>query len=31
MMVRTLELEEFRNYHRFRAEFSPRINVIFGD
>lgn len=31
MMVRTLELEGFRNYRSFSADFAPGVNVIYGE
>ena len=31
MIVRSLCLEAFRNYHRLETEFSPQVNVIWGD
>lgn len=31
MIIRSLYLEEFRNYHRLETEFSPHVNVIWGD
>ena len=31
MIVRSLELEGFRNYDRFTAEFAPGVNVIYGE
>ncbi len=31
MNVRTLELEGFRNYAAFRAEFAPGVNLIYGE
>ena len=31
MIVRTLHLEDFRNYRTLEAAFSPQVNVIYGD
>lgn len=31
MIVRSLELEGFRNYDRLAAEFHPQVNLIYGD
>ena len=31
MIVRALELEGFRNYADLKAEFSPGVNVIYGE
>ena len=31
MIVKALELEQFRNYIRFQAEFHPRVNLIYGE
>ncbi len=31
MIVKALELEQFRNYVRFQAEFHPRVNLIYGE
>ena len=31
MIVRRLELEDFRNYRRLEAEFSDSTNVIIGE
>lgn len=31
MIVHSLELEQFRNYIHFVAEFHPRVNFIYGD
>jgi len=31
MIVRSLELASFRNYETLRAEFSPGVNVIYGE
>lgn len=31
MIVRSLTLESFRNYARFTGEFSPNVNVIWGE
>ncbi len=31
MIIRRLELENFRNYRRLETEFSPHTNVIIGD
>ena len=31
MIVRRIDLEQFRNYCRFEGEFSPKVNVIWGE
>lgn len=31
MIVKALELEQFRNYVRFYTEFHPRVNLIYGE
>ena len=31
MIVRSLELEGFRNYDRLAAEFHPQVNLIYVD
>ena len=31
MIIRTLELDYFRNYVHLEAQFDPRINLIYGD
>ena len=31
MIVRTLHLEDYRNYHALDVDFSPQVNVIYGD
>ena len=31
MIVRRVALEHFRNYTRFQGEFSPKVNVIWGE
>lgn len=31
MKVDALELEDFRNYRRLEAAFSPGVNVIYGE
>ena len=31
MIIRTLELDYFRNYVHLEAQFDPRVNLIYGD
>ena len=31
MIVKTLELDFFRNYVHLEAAFDPRVNLIYGD
>ena len=31
MIIRSMRLEEFRNYRHLEAEFSPQVNIIYGD
>ena len=31
MIVKSLELDFFRNYLHFQSEFDPRVNLIYGE
>ena len=31
MIIRSLELRDFRNYHSLDIEFHPNTNVLYGD
>lgn len=31
MMIRSISLDGFRNYHHLEADFSPTVNVIYGE
>ena len=31
MRIKSLELENFRNYERLKLEFNPSVNIIYGE